>query len=253
MNTNLTAKILFLISLAAYVFSFYAENKALKLPNVSGLLAEISEVPFQEKVDEESYDFEYKEQIYTVQPVADYSLKGLVITQNDISSFADIYHTKDSVDFKDICVIWGSNAENSAYKKMKFWSEPFTCWAQAKDSETNRTFNFADLSNNHLLSRDSEIIERISKVKEGDQILIEGQLINYSKKETPNHIRKTSITREDTRNGACEIIMVDNFEVLKEANISWRKHLKLLKIVYLVCFLGAVVFFFFDTYGVYRI
>lgn len=64
------------------------------------------------------------------------------------------------------------------------------------------------------------------------------------KKESPKLVRRTSVSREDTRNGACEIIMVDNFEVLKEANTSWRKHLRLLKIIYLICFAGFVAFFF---------
>ncbi len=250
MRTNFISKTLFYIFLSAYAFSFYADRKSVELPRVKELLGLVSEVPQQEEIDESPYKFKYRGSDYIIQPVADYTLTGLVVSHNDISAFADIYHTEDSVDFRDLCVIWGENATSAAYLSMKFWSEPFSCWAKASDMSTHQAFKYNDLSNNHLLSESSRVIEEIQSVRAGDQVKIEGRLVNYFDRDNTSSVRKTSVSRDDTGNGACEIVMVDRVVVLKEANKEWRRFLSFSILTYRLSFIASVVFFLLDTYGI---
>ena len=53
----------------------------------------------------------------------------------------------------------------------------------------------------------------------GDEIHLKGQLVNYSINHGPK--RRTSITRDDKENGACEIIYVNELQILKRHNALW--------------------------------
>jgi hypothetical protein len=53
-------------------------------------------------------------------------------------------------------------------------------------------------------------------VRRGDQIHIQGYLADYQN--SKGVIRRTSISRTDGGQGACEIIYVTGFEVLKKGN-----------------------------------
>jgi hypothetical protein len=76
------------------------------------------------------------------------------------------------------------------------------------------------LSNNHLLSADHATRERIDSIRIGDQIRIKGRLASYGAVGGP--VRGTSTTRDDSGNGACETIFVDEFEIIAPAFNGWR-------------------------------
>ncbi len=75
------------------------------------------------------------------------------------------------------------------------------------------------LSNNHLLSDNEDIRDRVQKIRIGDQIRVQGYLASY---ESPGGLRGTSTTRTDTGDGACETIYVERFEILRAATSFWR-------------------------------
>src|SRR5690606_31174924 len=75
------------------------------------------------------------------------------------------------------------------------------------------------MSNNHLISDDADIRERLRDVRIGDQVRIRGQLASY---ESSAGKRGTSITRDDTGDGACETIYVEEFEIIASAPRGWR-------------------------------
>ena len=75
------------------------------------------------------------------------------------------------------------------------------------------------LSNNHLISDDESIRDRVRDVKVGDQVRVRGVLASY---ESPGGRRGTSTTRTDAGDGACETIYVDRFEIVRPATSVWR-------------------------------
>jgi len=246
-RTELARKLFFLFFFC-YLFSFYADRKSEVLPEVDSLVTELADFPEQSEVDEEGYKFSYRGRDYYVKPKADYYLSGLVVSRNDISAFSDIYHTEDSVDFMDICLIWGDNALVDAYKNIEFWSEPFSCWWRSSDREKGREFVGEHLSNTHLLSGDRRIISKMNRVKIGDQVRLRGQLVDYAPALYPELKRKTSLIRGDTGNGACEVMMVDSFELIEEANPAWRRVFSFSRSFSWLFLFLSVLFFFKETY-----
>ena len=192
-----------------------------KLPAPAELLRELRSAPIQEPTDEADFTFTYRNTNYLVQPRASYTLRGLIVSHNNIEAFDDIYHDSDSVDLKDICVIWGGNVMSGVYQQLEFWSEPWSCHIRYKN-EIGAAFDPEALSNNHLLSDDPKVQETIRRFRLGDQVELSGLLVDYRPALYPDHLRKTSLNRSDTGNGACEVFFVDDAKVLRAANGSWH-------------------------------
>jgi hypothetical protein len=86
------------------------------------------------------------------------------------------------------------------------------------------------LSNNHLLPADEFIAAAVKRARKGDQVRLKGWLVSYGIKDTP-YSRGSSTVRNDRGNGACEVVYVTEFEILREANPVWRRLHQLSRVV----------------------
>lgn len=216
--SRITTLLIIAAAVAAAV-SYYFKGV---LPLAKDILPQLDREPVQETTHEERFVFSYAEKRYLVEPVAKYSLYGLVVSHNDISAFWDIYHDKTSVDIKDLCVIWGHNTVDNNFRQLKYRSEPWSCLCSTNSIEVFRNFRQDQMSNNHLLAGDESVREQIRNAHVGDQIYFQGLLVNYAPEDKPDLLRKTSTVRTDTGNGACEVVFVTDFRILKPHNARWH-------------------------------
>ena len=185
------------------------------LPAPTSIRAELADDPEQVESDEEPFELNYREASYIVEPEAEYRVRGLVVTHNDINAFADIYHDKDSVDVKDICLIWGENVSDERYQQMTFWSEPWSCQVQWSRPPVS-PLRFDQVGNNHILAADAGVLRAIRNIRIGDQIELTGKLVNYYPKNYPTRRRSTSLVRDDMGNGACEVMLVTGVKIFDQ-------------------------------------
>lgn len=68
-------------------------------------------------------------------------------------------------------------------------------------------------ANMHMIPKNDLVREALLDVRTGEIIAIEGYLVNVSASD--NWIWNTSMTRDDTGHGACEIVWVESFEVIE--------------------------------------
>jgi len=170
--------------------------------------------PAQGPTDEPPFQFEYRDQTFDVTPVATYELQGLIVSHNNPTGMTDSYHDKNSVDTRDLCVIWGENVGNDDFHDVSFSSGAWTCYFRYPG---HTRFNHSQLSNNHLITDNQDIREAISDLRVGDQIKIKGLLVNY-RDARYNNWRNSSTTRNDGGNGACEVVFVNDLQLLKRGN-----------------------------------
>ena len=159
---------------------------------------------------------------YRVEPLYDYELYGLVVSYR-MHDGEDSMHrwSNDRLNMADLCVVWSDTAFSEHLAKLDFWNGIFTCNVQTRDSVAWAHFNMDQLSNNHLISEDPFIRERVDEVRIGDQIRVKGWLARYGAV-GGGELRGTSTTREDTGNGACETIYVREFDVVERGFSLWR-------------------------------
>jgi len=234
------ARIVFPLAALAFVASFFLRNR---LPDKSVVLEPLLQSPVQTK-DEVPGPFEVTRKgfAYSVKPLFSYELWGMIVSYHHSASFIDISHKQwnDYLNTKDICVIWGRNVETGVYERMRFRNRDFTCYYRYPDRETGELFTENCLSNNHILPADPLVAEAVLKARTGDQVHFKGWLVSYSVKDAP-YARGSSTVRNDRGNGACEVVYVTEFEILREANSGWRLLYKL-SLVLAVLALAALIF-----------
>lgn len=202
------------------------------LPNQSEILTEIkSGEPIQSELSAdqkgESIVVNIENYEYRLTPLYNYELKGLIVTDYNSDNWLDIRHKDDPGNIKDICVVWGENITNGSYKEVKFTSGEFTCfyrWERKLENMVKGSF----LSNNHLIPQSEIVSSAIKKSKLGDQVRVKGILADYSVYVDGKEIfkRKSSTVRNDSGNGACEIIYVTDFEILQKNQFNFKVYQK---------------------------
>jgi len=228
MNFNLN-KIFKIIYTILIILIFISWRQVRKLPPPDEISHLLLNEPIQlEGTNKQNFNFAYHQQNYNIEPLADYELWGLVVSKNNINSWYNLYHDKNSVNLQDLCVVWGDNVQSGAYyqKNIKFSSGEWTCYYRSS-GRMDIFFNHHQLSNNHLLASSSVVQRVIRSVNVGDQIYLKGALIDYSN-QGDNIYRRTSLSRTDSNKssragGACEIMFVDEIEVIKKNKLFWNK------------------------------
>lgn len=199
---------------------FFSKSKIKALPSIDALVGEVLSSPIQKQTRAGSFTFNYRGAEYGVDPVATYDISGVLVSHNNIHAWWDYYHDEDSVDIKDLCLVWGENLDNGAYLKGTYYNESVSCHASFERGSGYGTFG---LSNNHIISDDEDVRETVRRMRVGDQVRLKGFLVNYYPADRPEFARKSSTTRTDTAGGACEVMYVNEAEIISEYDRTWHR------------------------------
>ena len=194
------------------------------LPSPRELRTELQNEPLQQPVQVASFQTTVRGVTYTVKPVADYEIWGLVVSNHDTSSWWNWIHkaSNDNLNVVDLCVVFAENVKSGGYAGLDYSSGQFVCYVQTSSSEQWQRFSMRALANNHLLADRPSIVAKLRDVRIGDQVRIRGWLSEYAHNHGFAFTRGTSLTRDDTGNGACETIYVQEVEVLRDGGRPWR-------------------------------
>jgi len=202
------------------IVATYLSLREVPLPEASAVDREITEgEPLQQPSDARIFTVDIRGYTYTLTPKASYDISGLVVSQHRGDALFNLGHKVDPGNIKDICVVWGEVVTNGSYRKVKFTSGEFTCWYRWSGALTP-PFNPEKASNNHLIPANAAIASRINAIHVGDQVRLTGLLVDYEVTRDGKEIftRRTSLTRTDTGNGACEILYVTDLTVLRRGD-----------------------------------
>jgi len=233
-------RLMLLASLTVLAISFFQKDK---LPDPGFFSDAVLVEPRQTPTQKSPFETKVNNQTYTVTPLFEYELSGVVVTDYESGSFGDIYHHrkwKDFLNVKDLCVVWGQNITSGVFRKLRYDSGPWTCFFKVPDRKTGERFRDDQLSNNHLLTDELDLHHQIMRAAPGDEVRIKGVLANYQNTAI-GFDRGTSISRTDTGNGACETIYVTDFSITKKANRVWRMLYRLSGVASAVAVLGFIL------------
>jgi hypothetical protein len=181
----------------------------------------LNDEPRQRSTDKKPLTVPYAGVEYRVEPQYSYELYGLVVSYRQHDGESSMHRwSNDHLNMADVCVVWSNTAFSSTLTELDFWNGIFTCNVQTRDSVAWSNFKMNQLSNNHLISADPLIRDRVAQIRIGDQIRIKGSLARYGA--VGGGLRGTSTTRDDTGDGACETILVDEFEIVVPGSSGWR-------------------------------
>ena len=200
--------------------AFYLSLREIALPGPAQIDSSVKESePIQEGTDQRPFTVTIGGYTYSLTPRASYDISGLVVSQHRGDALLNLYHKADPGNIKDVCVVWGGNVINGSYRQVRFTSEEFTCY-YAWSGVLRSPFDHEKMSNNHLIPATPDVAAEIRGIHVGDQVRMRGFLVDYSVSKDGHQIftRRTSTTRKDTGNGACEILYTTDVLVLARGN-----------------------------------
>ncbi len=210
--------ILIVASFFWLIVSFWNRND---IPGNINYVPAIANEPLQTKTRESAFDAIYEGVQYRVAPEYEYDIVGMIVSYRHHDNNSRMHRlANDHLNMLDVCVVWGDNTQGAQLQKIDFWNGIFTCNFQTRDQAAWESFDVNQISNNHLISDDDYVRDRVQGIRIGDQIRIQGYLASYA---SPNAgPRGTSTTRTDKGDGACETIYVERFEIVRAATSYWR-------------------------------
>jgi hypothetical protein len=145
---------------------------------------------------------------YEVTPVAGFDCEALVLSARHYSwgrtaHFAPV----------DLALGWGPMSDGRVVRRIRVnqFNRFYHWWAAklplpAREIETHS-------ANMHLIPADGDVARAIRSARRGQRVHFDGYLVNV--KAADGWTWKSSLTRDDTGWGACEVVWVKDFEVLE--------------------------------------
>lgn len=143
---------------------------------------------------------------FTLTPLADYEIKARVLSTENYSTGveADLSPT-------DLALGWGPMSDEAVLNKIDIsQSNRFFYWHVDEFPVPQREIEI-HAANTHIIPANDSVKRILSKIRPGQIVEIKGQLIE-AKRPDGWHWR-SSLTREDTGAGACELFYVTELSV----------------------------------------
>lgn len=214
-------KIINLVILVCTILLLVSFFKRNEFPESIDTVDGLNNEPKQSVIQKPVLQVSYGGVEYNVEPQYEYELYGLVVSYRHHNGDSMLHKLwNDHLNMADVCVVWGKTALSAYLNQFDFWNGQFTCNFKTSSHIAWNSFDQNEISNNHLISNDDVIRQKIKKLNIGDQIRVSGYLSSY--RAEGGGQRGTSTVRTDTGNGACETIFVKEFDIVKSAKNGWR-------------------------------
>src|SRR5450830_782980 len=136
---------------------------------------------------------------FTLTPLANYAIKARVLSREDYSSGIEA-----ELSPTDLAVGWGPMSDEVILNKIKITqSHRFFYWHVDTFPIPQHEIE-AHAANIHIIPANDTVKRQLRKVHKGQIISIKGQLVEA--KRADGWYWRSSLSREDTGNGACELM-----------------------------------------------
>jgi len=148
---------------------------------------------------------EFKSGRFTMIPLAEYKISGVVVSTETYSSDWD-----GQISPMDLVIVWGklTEPENGRYITYSQGGR----WYHYRWKEGNPVDNayiISHSSNNHIIPANENIGRAVKTVRRKDRVVLKGFLVNLIGTSNGQAVTwNTSLSRTDTGNGSCELFYV---------------------------------------------
>ncbi len=153
---------------------------------------------------------EIKNGYFTITPVAEYKVSGVVVGKGTYSSDWD-----GEISPVDLAISWGKLAEPESSQYIKYTQGNRWYFYQYKpESPFDNPYIISHSANNHIIPANENIRRAVKSVSRKDKVVLEGFLVNLKGiyKEQPV-AWNTSLSRTDTGSGSCELFYVSKVRI----------------------------------------
>ncbi len=145
---------------------------------------------------------------YQLTPLADYDIEARVLSREDYSIDAG-----SSLSPTDLAVGWKRMSDSAVIEQLDLsQSARFLTYRWSRQPPIPQTEIDTSAANMHMIPADGTIARQLGKIRQGAIVRLRGQLVEA--KRGDGFQWRSSLTRNDTGAGACELFLVDSIEQL---------------------------------------
>ena len=138
--------------------------------------------------------------------LAKYKVEGVVKSKKKYSDYPS------RVSKYDFALAWGDLNKQEIDDHIRYYqSGRWYYYQYSGDSLVSQDYISSHSANVHLIHKDKDVLNKIKKIRENEYVRLEGYLVNVNFKDGS---WKTSLSRTDTGNGACEVMYVTNVKAI---------------------------------------
>lgn len=114
----------------------------------------------------------------------------------------------------DLGLAWGPVASPDLLRSLSFRLDTRYLSLRWSDAlPLDGTTLMRHVSNHHLVVPDAAVRAYLDHVQVGDLVTLEGQLVDVTLEGTSGRVVRTSLSRDDVGNGACEVLWVERAQI----------------------------------------
>ena len=149
----------------------------------------------------------YQKNNYSIKALADFTVEARVLSKQTYSSDREAELAP-----VDLALGWGAMSDSAVLDQLSIsQSNRFYFYRWEKEPPRPAQEIATHSANMHLIPTTSEQEKRMREVKVGQVVKIKGQLVEITASDGWKW--RSSLTRDDTGAGACEVIRVESIEV----------------------------------------
>ncbi|AOE48800.1 hypothetical protein [Kangiella sediminilitoris] len=161
--------------------------------------------PQQETIDEPP--FLYKG--FEIKPLADFSITAKVILREDYR-----YDREAELSPMDLALGWGNMSDEGVLKHIDFSQSGRWYRYQYQSAPISQSEIATHSANMHMIPAEPWIESDLEQVKAGQIIEIKGKLVEATNEQ--GWTWTSSLTRQDTGGGACELVFVESIKIIRD-------------------------------------
>jgi hypothetical protein len=143
---------------------------------------------------------------YRITPLADFYVNARVL-----STERYFWGEEAKLVPVDLALGWGPMSDERVLEKINIrQSNRFYFWSTEKFPIPRKKIETSS-ANMHLIPSDSDILKKIKNTRKGNVVDFKGYLVKVTRRDGWRW--KSSLSRNDTGNGACELIFVEEYEI----------------------------------------
>jgi hypothetical protein len=196
-------KLFLYIVLPALVLITYIAWPSNEIIHPSGVLVESE--PYQKKI---KVDTTWKVGEYSIRSLADFKIEARVLSKEGYS-----LDRESDLSPYDLALGWGPMSDQAVIDQMDIWQRNRWYYWETRKYPIPRREIQKNSANMHIIPANDEIEDKLDKIVKGNIIEIEGYLVVVDAEDQWHW--KSSLSREDTGGGACEVVWAEKIDILK--------------------------------------
>jgi hypothetical protein len=204
----------------SFLFSFVTTLLAVGLLGLSPWRIQASPLPGMsapsEPLQAETQVEPFEYQNYHITPLADYEVTARILSKQEYTN-----DKSSGISPVDFALGWGVMSDATILADLRITQSGRWFYVYWKDAYVDVNQVMTHSANTHILPADEAIAKQLKNVQRDDVVHLQGYLVEVTNQD--GFLWRSSLRRDDTGDGSCEILWVTGIDIVPPAQLQAQR------------------------------